>query len=196
MATGAAVTLAGTATGPWGDNVTWQWTQVDGASSNTPVTTGVTLTGATSASASFTAPDAATTLHFRLIATPVPGESRIRGRVASEPDWVTVTVEEAANNAPVFDPDTATRTIAENTAAGTAIGAVIPAATDADNDTLTYSMEGTDAASFTFTAATRQLSTKAALDHEAKASYTVTIKAERRHRQRHHGGDDQRHRCR
>ena len=104
----------------------------------------------------------------------------------------------SSNNAPVFDPDTATRTIAENTAAGTAIGAVIPEATDADNgDTLMYSMEGTDAASFTFTAATRQLSTKAALDHEAKASYTVTIRARRRQRrQRHHGGDDHRHRCR
>ena len=175
VTTGAAVTLAGTATGPWGDNVTWQWTQVDGASSNTPVTTGVTLAGADSASASFTAPDAATTLHFRLIATPVRATS-IQGLIASEPDWVTVTV--AANNAPVFDPDTATRTIAENTAASTAIGAVIPEATDADNDTLTYSMEGTDAASFTFTAATRQLSTKAALDHETKASYTVTIKAD------------------
>ena len=84
----------------------------------------------------------------------------------------------SSNNAPVFDPDTATRTIAENTAAGTAIGAAIPEATDADNDTLMYTMEGTDAASFTFTAATRQLSTKAALDHEAKSSYTVTIKAD------------------
>ena len=84
----------------------------------------------------------------------------------------------AANNAPVFDPDTATRTIAENTAAGTAIGAAIPAATDSDGDPLTYSMEGTDAASFTFTAATRQISTKAALDFETKASYAVTIKVD------------------
>ena len=84
-----------------------------------------------------------------------------------------------ANNAPVFDPDTATRTIAENTAANMDIGAVIPEATDADaGDTLAYSMEGTDAASFTFTAATRQLSTKAALDFETKASYAVTIKVD------------------
>ena len=93
---GAAVTLAGAATGPWGDNVTWQWTQVDGASSNTAVTGGVTLTGADSASASFTAPAAAATLHFRLVATPVPGADSASGRVASAPDWVTVTVEEPA----------------------------------------------------------------------------------------------------
>ncbi len=178
VTTGAAVTLAGTATGPWGDNVTWQWTQVDGASSNTPVTTGVTLAGADSASASFTAPDAAATLHFRLIATPVRATS-IQGLIASEPDWVTVTVEEAANNAPVFNPDTATRTIAENTAANMNIGAAIPEATDDDaGDTLTYSMEGTDAASFNFDPATRQLSTQAALDFETKASYAVTIKVD------------------
>ena len=134
--TGAAVTLAGTATGPWGDNVTWQWTQVDGASSNTPVTSGVTLTGADSASASFTAPDAAATLHFRLVATPVPGASSTQGRVASAPDWVTVTVEEAANNAPTVAnaiPD-------QDATVGVDFSYAFPANTfaDADSDTLSY----------------------------------------------------------
>ena len=90
---------------------------------------------------------------------------------------VTVTRGAPPNNAPVFSPDTTGRTVPENTAAGTAIGAVIPAATDADGDALTYTLEGTDAASFAFDAATRQISTSAALDHEAKASYSVTVKA-------------------
>ena len=55
------------------------------------------------------------------------------------------------NSAPVFDPATATREVAENSAAGTDVGAVIPEATDANSgDTLTYSMGGTDAASFEF----------------------------------------------
>ena len=44
------------ATGAWGDNVSWEWIQVDGASSNTAVDDGVTLTDATSARASFAAP--------------------------------------------------------------------------------------------------------------------------------------------
>ena len=53
------------------------------------------------------------------------------------------------NNAPVFtDGDDTTRAVAENTAAGTNIGAAV-AATDADTgDTLTYHLGGTDAASF------------------------------------------------
>ena len=85
-----------------------------------------------------------------------------------------------ANSAPEFDDDTLTRSIAENTAANTNIGAVIPAATDDDNDTLTYTMEGTDAASFTFDASTRRIKTKTGVtyDFEAKSSYMVTIKAD------------------
>ena len=40
------------------------------------------------------------------------------------------------------------------------------AATDSDNDTLTYSLGGTDAASFSINTSTGQLQTKAALDYE------------------------------
>ena len=70
-----------------------------------------------------------------------------------------------ANNAPVFSPTTATREVAENSAAGTNVGAVIPEATDSDSgDTLTYSMEGTDAASFAFDASTRQITTITGVD--------------------------------
>ena len=86
-----------------------------------------------------------------------------------------------ANNAPDFTDTTLTRSIAENTAANTNVGAVIPAATDADtSDTLTYTMEGTDAGSFTFEAATRQIKTKTGVTYnfETKASYSVTIKVD------------------
>ena len=86
-----------------------------------------------------------------------------------------------ANNAPVFSPTSTTRTVAENSAAGTSVGAVIPEATDSDSgDTLTYSMEGTDAASFAFDASTRQITTITGVtyNHEAtKNSYSVTVKA-------------------
>ena len=83
------------------------------------------------------------------------------------------------NNAPAFADTTLTRSIAENTAANVNVGAVIPAATDTDTgDTLTYTMEGTDAAEFNFNATTRQITTKAGVtyDFEAKSSYSVTIK--------------------
>ena len=79
------------------------------------------------------------------------------------------------NNAPVLtEGATATRSVAENTAAGQDIGAVL-AATDADGHTLTWSLGGTDAASFAIVSTSGQLQTSAALDHEAKASYTVTV---------------------
>ena len=43
--------------------------------------------------------------------------------------------------------------------------------------TVSYSLGGTDAASFEFVAATGQLQTKAALDYETKSSYEVTVTA-------------------
>ena len=86
-------------------------------------------------------------------------------------------VDDDVNSPPVFADETLTRSIAENTAANNNVGSAIPAATDADSDPLTYTMEGTDEASFTFDASNRQIKTKSAVDHEAKSSYEVTIKA-------------------
>ena len=80
------------------------------------------------------------------------------------------------NNAPIFaDGTSTTRAIAENTASGQNIGSAI-AATDADSgDTLTYSLSGTDAASFSIVSTTGQLQTNAALDYETKTTYSVTV---------------------
>ena len=79
------------------------------------------------------------------------------------------------NNAPVFtDGTNTTRSVAENTAAGQNIGNPV-AATDADNDTLTYSLGGDDAGSFGIVSTSGQLQTKAALDYETKKSYSVTV---------------------
>ena len=81
-----------------------------------------------------------------------------------------------ANNAPEFTEGTSTtRSVAENTASGTHIGAVV-SATDADtDDTLTYSLGGTDAATFEIDATDGQLKIKAPLDYETKSTYTVTV---------------------
>ena len=94
------------------------------------------------------------------------------------------------NEAPAFATTTATRSIAENTAAGRNIGAAVAATdpdittdnTDADPgdataDALTYSLSGTDAASFDIVSTSGQLKTRAALDYETKTSYAVTVTA-------------------
>ena len=80
--------------------------------------------------------------------------------------------------APVFtDGANTERRVAENRAAGTNVGSAVRA-TDADNDTLTYSLEGTDEASFSIVSARGQIRTVAALDHETSSSYSVRVKAD------------------
>ena len=66
-----------------------------------------------------------------------------------------------------------TRSVDENTEAGVDIGAPV-VATDSSG-AVTYSLGGTDAASFEIVAATGQLQTKAALDYETRTSYEVTV---------------------
>ena len=80
------------------------------------------------------------------------------------------------NVAPMFDAQTATRDVPENTAAEENIGAPV-VATDADNDTLTYSLDEDHNAVFHIVPGSGQLQTKGALDHEANPSYTVTVTA-------------------
>ena len=86
------------------------------------------------------------------------------------------------NNAPTFPSSTAARNVAENTLAGQDIGGVLTA-TDSDGDTLTYTLEGTDAAAFALVTTTdpaAQIRTKAGVtyNHEAKSTYTVVVKAD------------------
>ena len=93
-------------------------------------------------------------------------------------DMISVTINVTdvnENRAPVFtDGENTTRTVAENTAADTNIGIAV-AATDADNDTLTYTLSGTDAISFAIENTTGHLKTKATLNYETKSSYLVTV---------------------
>ena len=84
------------------------------------------------------------------------------------------------NNAPVFSDATLSRSVEANTPAGQNVGAAIPAAADADNDTLVYSLEGADAASFTFDAASRRIGTRTGVTYggKGKTSYSVTVQAD------------------
>ncbi len=85
----------------------------------------------------------------------------------------TATVTIADDDAPpVFPGDTATRSVPENTPSGTAIGSPLTA-TDADGDTLTYTLSGSDAGSFTIDGSTGQLRTSGSLDYESKSTYSA-----------------------
>ena len=82
----------------------------------------------------------------------------------------------SSNRRPVFDEGTsATRQVAENTAAGQDIGGRL-AATDRDGDSLTYTLSGVDASSFQIDRSSGQLGTRVALDYEAQSSYRVTAR--------------------
>ena len=83
----------------------------------------------------------------------------------------------AVNTAPVYADASTERSVEENTAAGESIGAAVTA-TDADTgDTLTYTLGGTDMASFTIDASTGQLMTSATLDFETETTYEVEVTA-------------------
>ena len=80
-----------------------------------------------------------------------------------------------ANREPGFtEGDRTARSVAENTPAGANIGEPV-AATDFNRDTLTYSLRGIAAVLFDVDASSGQLLTKAALDYETEASYSVIV---------------------
>ena len=82
------------------------------------------------------------------------------------------------NFPPEFSSATATREVAENSGAPTPVGAAVTA-TDAENEQLTYSLSGADAASFAIGSTSGQISVgqNAQLNYETKSSYTVTVTA-------------------
>ena len=91
---------------------------------------------------------------------------------------ITVTISVGdVNEAPKFPAGTATRAVAENTATDQDFGDPVEATDQDDGDSVTYSMEGTDAASFGIGSGSGQLKTVAALNRKDKDSYSVTVVA-------------------
>ena len=83
------------------------------------------------------------------------------------------------NRAPSFEEGAnATRSVAENSAAGTAVGDPI-AATDRDDDDIAYSLVSGDTELFDINKSTGQLSVAegASLDFESKSTYSVSARA-------------------
>ena len=100
--------------------------------------------------------------------------------VAGDVEWTVgeetvVYLLEVFNNPPAFtDTAPTTRSVNENTASATNIGAAV-AATDPESDTLVYGLTGTDASSFTIDTTSGQLKTSASLDFETDSSYSVNV---------------------
>ena len=81
------------------------------------------------------------------------------------------------HRAPAFDTESTTRSVAENTGSDVSIGTAVSATDADDDDTLTYTLGGTDAAACEIDSTNGQLRTKSALDYETKTSYSVAITA-------------------
>ena len=81
------------------------------------------------------------------------------------------------NSRPAFAESVATAlSVPENSAPGTAIGGPL-GATDADGHRLAYTLEGSGKEAFEIESASGQIRARDALDHEARSSYSVTVRA-------------------
>ena len=159
-------------------DVTWMWESGSGPNLNSPET----IQGADSATYTPTADDAGDYLRATAMSYTDPqGSDQPKVSVAS----ANMVEMDDTNKAPEFpDQDMETdgdqtdqeKMVAENTDAGMAIGTEVMA-TDPNEDTLTYTLGGTDAASFSIVRNSGLLQTKAALDREEKDTYMVTVTA-------------------
>ena len=140
----------------------WQWARSRDGSTNW-----INISGATSSRYTPVPSDAG----FFLRARVSYADNRGSGKTA---EAVTDGPVPSENRRPVFpSTETGQRTVPENTRANANIGDPV-AAEDPENDRLTYSLSGPDAASFTITS-TGQIQTSEALNFETKSSYSVTV---------------------
>ena len=165
---GTLVTLTfHSATDPDGNDaaLTYRWTQAGG-------TPDVTLSGADTATATFTAPSNAMNLSFRLTVTDEGGASS-----GWTTNVVTGSVTPAENTAPSI---TGGQLIGRDENGDTTVATYT--ATDAESDTITWSVTGADAGFFTIAADPGNanlgvLTFNTVPDFETQSTYSVTIVA-------------------
>ena len=133
------------------------------------------ISGATSSTYTLQASDNGKVIKVRITFTDDGGNDESLTSVATA---AVTGVQGPANTAPSFTSATADRNAVEGTVAGENIGGPV-AATDADQgDTLTYTLSGTDAASFDMDRTTGQLMTTAASAALATGTYHVTVRVD------------------
>ena len=151
-------------------NLTWQWARGDSAAGPFADISTATSDGYTSVAADVGS-------YLRATATYEDPESPVANKTANA---VTSGAVEAGNSEPTFSSATATRTLPENSGAGVNVVGGTTAATDSDDDTLIYTLTGTDAGSFEIDS-NGQLKTRTGISHNfnfeaAKNSYSVTVR--------------------
>ncbi|MDE2778132.1 MAG: cadherin domain-containing protein [Chloroflexota bacterium] len=149
--------------------LTWQWAT---SSSRSGAWTNATGTGATSAT--YTPVTADVNKYLRATASYTDGQGS--GKTAHGITTNRVDARPPDPQPPEFSQASVTRQVAENASIGANVGQPVRA-TDPERKALTYTLEGTDAASFDIVQSSGQIQTKVALDYETKQSYTVTVKA-------------------
>ena len=146
--------------------VSWRWARGDSASGSF-----ANISGATNAGYTTVAADVGKYLRATASYTDPQGS----GKSAAA---VTGSAIGASNTKPAFDElSPATRSMAENSAPGTNVGSAV-VATDSESDTLTYTLGGADASSFTIGSSTGQIQTKSGVTYNFEASkktYSVTV---------------------
>ena len=138
----------------------YQWVRVDGG-------TDTDIPGATESSYVLQDADAGKTVKVKVSFT---DNNRNAETVVSDASAV---VGSAPNRPAQFSAATASREVEENTAAHENIGEPV-AATDLDNDPLTYAIRN-DSGLFAIVASTGQLRTKGSLDYETRTSHTIVV---------------------
>ena len=149
-------------------SVSWEWHRSSNRSTwtETPIATGDTYTPTE-------ADDLGNYLRATATYTGVDGSDQTAEVVSPRVGGLPPT-----NSAPVFpDAEDGQREVAENSASGTAIGDPVAATDHNSGDTLTYTLSGSDSASFTINVSNGQLSVgqDAELDYERKRTYRFTV---------------------
>ena len=137
----------------------WQWQNGDGA-------TWTNITDATASSYTVQGRDVGRHLNATVAYADPQGAGKTASAKTSNP---------VSNDPPTFTTaGPVSVNINENNAVGADIGTAL-AATDPNDDTLTFTVEGTEAASFAIDA-NGQMTATARLDHESKSSHAFTAK--------------------
>ena len=175
---------ANTPTDPDGGvtGVTWQWSKADESGGTYADIKDATM-------ASYTPVTADDGDYLKATATYTDNQGSKKQAASAN---LETAVAKVRNLAPVFTDENANkeglqinpRTVAENSAAGTNVGAAVVATDTADADStddgsIFYLLGGTDAASFAINSSSGQITvgTGATLDYETKKEYMVTVTA-------------------